>query len=104
MPDTRAHDQVYCPDCGLQWVASQGIHTRGCRHLDLLKRPSQMDDEELQQLALWLADGGVRRMAASEPDWSAEDYRLVPGVLGSLVDDCQDQFVALAQRASTTVQ
>jgi hypothetical protein len=104
MPDTRAPNEVYCPDCGLQWVASQGVHSSGCRHLDLLKRPSQMDDDELLRLALWLADGGERRMAPSEPDWSAEDYRMVRGVLGRLVDDCQDQVVALAQRASTRVQ
>jgi hypothetical protein len=32
MPDTRAHDEVYCPDCGLQWVAAEGVHTRGCRN------------------------------------------------------------------------
>lgn len=98
-----SHDEVYCPDCGLKWVASQGIHRRGCQHLDLLKRPSEMDDDELL-LALWLADGGERRMAPSEPDWSAEDYRLVRGVLGRLADGCQDQFVALAERASTRVQ
>jgi hypothetical protein len=103
MSDTRAHDEVYCPDCGLQWVANQGIHRRGCQHLDLLKRPSQMDDDELLRLALWLADGGERRMAPNEPDWSAEDYRMVRAVLGRLVDDCQNQVVALAQRASTRV-
>jgi hypothetical protein len=77
MPDTRAHDEVYCPDCGLQWVASQGVQSAGCRHLDLTKRPSQMDDDELLRLVLWLADGGVRRQAPSEPDWSADDYRIV---------------------------
>jgi hypothetical protein len=75
---------VYCPDCGLQWVADEGVHTRGCRHLDLAKRPTQMDDEELLLLALWLADGGERRMVPSEPDWSAEDYSAVRGVLGRL--------------------
>jgi hypothetical protein len=53
---------------------------------------------------LWLADGGVRWQAPSEPDWSAEDDRLVRGELGRLVDDCQDQFVALAQRARTEDQ
>jgi hypothetical protein len=42
-------------------------------------------------------------MAPSEPDWSAEDYRAVRGGLGRLVDDCQNQFVALAKRASTRV-
>jgi hypothetical protein len=99
LPDIRAHDEVYCPDCGLRWVASECVHTRGCRHLDLAKRPSLMDDEELLRLALWLADGGARRMAPSEPDWSAEDYSAVRAVLGRLVDDCQDVFVALAQRA-----
>jgi hypothetical protein len=63
MPDARAPDEVYCPDCGLQWVADEGVHTRGCRHLDLAKRPSEMDDDELLRLALWLADGGERRLA-----------------------------------------
>jgi hypothetical protein len=77
MPDTRAHNEVCCPDCGLQWVASQGVHTRGCQHLDLAKRPSEMDDDELLRLALWLADGSLSRLAPSEPDWSAEDYRLI---------------------------
>jgi hypothetical protein len=104
MSDTRAHDEVYCPDCGLQWVANQGIHRRGCQHLDLLKRPSELDDDELLLLALWLPDGGERRMAPSEPASSAEDDRLVRGVLGRPVDDCQNQFVALAERASTRVQ
>jgi len=74
MPDTRAHDEVYCPDCGLQWVASQGVHSAGCRHLDLAKHPTDMDGEELLRLVLWLVDGGVHRQAPSEPDWSAEDY------------------------------
>jgi hypothetical protein len=99
MPDTRAYDEVYCPDCGLQWIANQDVQTRGCRHLDLAKRPSEMDGDELRLLALWLADCGVRRMAPSEPDWSAEDYSAVRGELGGLVDDCQNQFVALAERA-----
>src|ERR671919_2369371 len=104
MPDTRAHDEVYCPDCGLQWIADERVHTRGCRHLGLAKHPSEMDDGELLLLALWLADGGERRMAPSEPDWSAEDYSAVRGVLGRLADDCQNQFVALAQRARTDSQ
>jgi hypothetical protein len=60
-----------------------------------------MDGVELRLLALWLADGGERRMAPSEPDWSAEDYSAVRGELGRLADDCQTQFVALAQRANT---
>jgi hypothetical protein len=98
VPDTRAHDEVYCPDCGLQWVASQGVHSAGCRHLDLAKHPTEMDDDELLRLALWLADGGVHRQAPSQPDWSAEDYRMVRGVLVRLADDCQDLYVALAQR------
>jgi hypothetical protein len=104
MPDTRAHDEVYCPDCGLQWVAEEGVHTRGCRHLDLAKRPTDMDHEELLRLTRWLADGGERRMAPSEPDWSAEDYSAVRAVLGGLVDDCQNQFVALAKRATTDIE
>jgi len=104
LPDTRAHDEVYCPDCGRQWVAGQGVHSAGCRHLDLAKRPSQMDDDELLRLVLWLTDGGVRRQAPSEPDWSAEDYRMVRGVLGRLADDCQEQYVALAKRAKTEDQ
>jgi hypothetical protein len=99
MPDTRGHDEVYCPDCGLQWVTEEGVHTRGCRHLDLAKRPSEMNGEELRRLVLWLVDGGDRRMAPSEHDWSAEDYSAVRGELGGLVDDCQNQFVALAERA-----
>jgi hypothetical protein len=68
MPDTRAHDEVYCPDCGLQWVASQGVHSSGCHHLDLLKRPSEIDDDELLRLALWLAvrpRQGRKRAAAA---------------------------------------
>ena len=104
MPDNRGHDDVYCPDCGLQWVADEGVHTRGCRHLDLAKRPTDMDGEELLRLTLWLADGGERRMAPSEPDWSAEDYSAVRAVLGGPVDDCQNQFVALAQRARVDSQ
>ena len=100
MPDSRGHDEVYCPDCGLQWVADEGVHTRGCRHLDLAKRPTDMDGEELRRLVLWLVDGGDRRMAPSEPDWSAEDYSAVRAVLGGLVDDCQNQFVALPKRAN----
>jgi hypothetical protein len=100
VPDTRAHDEVYCPDCGLQWVASQGVHSAGCRHLDLAKHTTEMDDDELLRLALWLADGGVHRQAPSEPDWSAEDYSAVRAVLGGLVDDCQNQFVALSKRAN----
>jgi hypothetical protein len=42
MPDTRGHNEVYCPDRGLQRVASQSSHSTGCRHLDLTKRPSQV--------------------------------------------------------------
>jgi hypothetical protein len=106
MPDTRAHDEVYCPDCGLQWVADEGVHTRGCQHLDLTKRPSEMDGEELLRLALWLADGGERRLAL----WMARnairarasrDYEVLRGMLGRLVDDCQDLYVALAELART---
>src|SRR5215211_7250568 len=99
MLDTRAPDEVYCPDCGLQWVAGQGVHSAGCRHLDLAKRPTEMDDDELLGLVRWLADGGVRRQALSEPDWSVEDYRMVRGMLGRLADGCQDLYVALAERA-----
>jgi hypothetical protein len=92
MPDIRAHDEVYCPDCGRQWVASsEGVHWAGCQHLNLAKRPSQLDDDELLRLALWLADGGVRRQAPSELDWSAQDDRTVRGVPGRLIDDCQKQ-------------
>jgi hypothetical protein len=98
MPDTRTHDEVYCPDCGRQWVASQGDHWAGCQHLDLAKRPSQMNDDELLRPALWLADGGLGRPTPSEPAWSVQDDRMVRGMLGRLVDDCQDQFVALARQ------
>jgi hypothetical protein len=63
-----------------------------------------MEGDELRLLALWLADGGERRMAPSEPDWSAGDYSAVRGVLGGLADDCQNQFIALSKRASTRVQ
>jgi hypothetical protein len=106
MPDTRAHDEVYCPDCGLQWVADEGVHTRGCQHLNLAKRPTEMDSDELRLLALWLADGGERRLTLWLADGasrsrSARDYEVLRGLLGRLVDDCQDLYVALAERART---
>jgi hypothetical protein len=106
MPDTQADDEVYCPDCGLRWVADEGIHTRGCRHLDLAKRPIDMDDEDLLRLALWLADGGERRLALwgrLDPTRArtARDYDVLRGLLGRLVDDCQDLYVALAELART---
>jgi hypothetical protein len=78
MPDTRTHDEVDCPDCGMQWVASQGVHSTGCRHLDLLKRPTEMDDDELLQLALWQADGGARRQAPSDSRPEPEPTRPEP--------------------------
>jgi hypothetical protein len=83
MPDTRAHDGAYCPDCGLQWVASQGIHSAGCRHLDLAKCPSQVDDDELLRLVLWLADGGVRRQAARD-QFGGSRPKVPPGRPGPL--------------------
>jgi hypothetical protein len=83
MPDTQAHDEVYCPDCGLQWVASHRVHSAGCQRLDLLKRPSQMDDHELLQLVLWLADGGVRRQAACD-QFGGSRPKVPPGRPGPL--------------------
>jgi hypothetical protein len=83
MPDTRAHDEVYRPDGGLQWVASQRIHSAGCQHLDLAKRPSQIDDDQLLRLVLWLADGGVRRQAARD-QFGGSRPKVPPGRPGPL--------------------
>jgi hypothetical protein len=66
-----------------------------------------MDDDELLRLALWLADGGERRLALWLADGdptrvrTAQDYDVLRGLLGRLVDDCQDLYVALAERART---
>jgi hypothetical protein len=83
MPDTRAHDEVYRPDGGLQWVASQRIHSAGCQHLDLAKRPSQIDDDQLLWLVPWLADGGVRRQAARD-QFGGSRPKVPPGRPGPL--------------------
>jgi hypothetical protein len=83
MPDTRAHDEMYCLNCGLQWVASQGIYSTGCQHLDFAKRLSQVDHEELLQLVLWLADGGVRRQAARDQFGGSQPH-VPPGRPGPL--------------------
>jgi hypothetical protein len=58
-----------------------------------------MDDDELLQLVVWLADDGACRQAPSRPAGSAQDDRLVRGVLGRLADDSQEQYVAPARRA-----
>jgi hypothetical protein len=83
MPDTRAHDEAYRPDGGLQRVASQRIHSAGCQHLDLAKRPSQMDDDQLLRLVLWLADGGVHRQAARD-QFGGSRPKVPPGRPGPL--------------------
>jgi hypothetical protein len=83
MPDTQAHDEVYCPDGGRQWVARQRVHSAGCQHLDLAKRPSHVDDDELLRLVLWLADGGVRRQAARD-QFGGSRPKVPPGRPGPL--------------------
>jgi hypothetical protein len=98
MPDTRAHDDVYCPDCGLQWVAATAS-TRPAA--SIRTSPSAQRRWMTTNCCGWRCGWPT---AASEPDWSRKDYRMVRGLLGRLTTDCQDLYVALAQRAESDSQ